>query len=117
MKDIYKLKGYKDREDYLKHLASEYGIDYTTVAELSIFLGPSEDFDGLLNALDDIDNYGIFDDYDDRGDYGYDDDLDYSDLDEDDYYDDNDDFIPFTSTYDDWDEDDDWDDGDCGDDY
>lgn len=60
MKTIYKKKGYKSREDYLKHLSSMYMVPQYAVNALAELLGPSEDFDGLLNALDDVDNYNIF---------------------------------------------------------
>lgn len=45
---------YKDREGYLKSLAEEYGVDLDTVLSLADLLGPSEDFDGLINALEDM---------------------------------------------------------------
>lgn len=51
---IYTSRGYKDRYDYLDSLAEEYGVSKTTVYVLADLLGPSEDFDGLINALEDM---------------------------------------------------------------
>lgn len=50
---IYRQHGYNDREDYLSCMAEEYGVDIETVNALADLLGPSEDFDGLLTALED----------------------------------------------------------------
>jgi len=54
---IYVANGYKDRADYLDSLADDRGIDRTTVDMLSDVLGESEDFDGLINALDDFEDF------------------------------------------------------------
>lgn len=54
MPDIYAQKGYKDRYDYLDSLAEEYGVSKMVVYSLADLLGPSEDFDGLINALEDM---------------------------------------------------------------
>lgn len=54
MSNVYKDKGYKDREDYLDSLADEYGVSRMVVYSLADMLGPSEDFDGLINALEDM---------------------------------------------------------------
>ena len=43
--------GYKSRLDYLECLAEEYDRD--KVFALAAILGPSEDFDGLVTALED----------------------------------------------------------------
>lgn len=51
--DIYTKKGYTSRADYLRCLADEYGVDVCLVHYMSEMLGPSEDFDGLINALED----------------------------------------------------------------
>ena len=53
-KDVYKQHGYKSREDYLSSLAEEYGVAKIVVYSLADILGPNEDFDGLINALEDI---------------------------------------------------------------
>lgn len=50
-RDIY--HGFLNRKDYLMDLAEEYGIEYNTVKLLAELLGPSEDFDGLINMLED----------------------------------------------------------------
>lgn len=52
--DMYKKNGYKDRDGYLESLAYEYGISPDIVNSLAELLGPSEDFDGLINALEDM---------------------------------------------------------------
>jgi len=50
----YRSMGYTDREDYLSCMAEDYGLDLETVVRpLADLLGPSEDFDGLINALED----------------------------------------------------------------
>ena len=54
MADMYKRNGYLNREDYLEHLSDEYGVDIAVVSSLADMLGPNEDFDGLINALEDM---------------------------------------------------------------
>jgi hypothetical protein len=54
---IYKENGYTNRNNYLNHLSEDYGIELGIVLELADLFGPEEDFDGLLEALDD---YGDF---------------------------------------------------------
>lgn len=81
--DIYKVKGYESRDDYFQSLADDYGVDLSDVQMLSQILGKSEDFDGLVNAVQDYADdlhefYG--DDEDDSDDY---DDLDMFDDDDD----------------------------------
>lgn len=49
---IYTDNGYKNRNDYLKSLADEFGVPLSTVKELSDILGADEDFDGLVSELD-----------------------------------------------------------------
>jgi len=51
---IYEQNGYKDREDYLNSLADEYGVGIYTISCLAEILGPNEDFDGLVSALEDM---------------------------------------------------------------
>lgn len=55
----YQEKGYKNRKDYLESLAEDYNINFLTVVSLADILGPNEDFDGLINALEDIEE-GIY---------------------------------------------------------
>lgn len=58
MSNIYAENGYKNRQDYLESLAEEYDIPLEIVLCLAEVLGPSEDFDGLVNALEDyVDMY------------------------------------------------------------
>lgn len=52
--NVYKQKGYKDRYEYLESLAYEYCVSKMIVYSLADMLGPSEDFDGLINALEDM---------------------------------------------------------------
>lgn len=47
----YQANGYANRRDYLESLAQEYPRD--TVFALASMLGPNEDFDGLVTALED----------------------------------------------------------------
>ena len=51
---IYTDEGYKNRRDYLENLADDYGVDRDTVFTLAAMLGSSEDFDGLVTAVEDI---------------------------------------------------------------
>ena len=50
---IYEVHGYKDREDYLQSLADEYGVSIDTVKTIAETLGETEDFDGLVTAVQD----------------------------------------------------------------
>ena len=54
----YEEEGYDNRQDYLNGLAEEYGIDSSIVFALADALGPSEDFDGLVTELEDIEYMG-----------------------------------------------------------
>ena len=51
---IYKENGFDSRKDYLIDLADSYGLDQSIVFALADMLGTNEDFDGLVNALEDI---------------------------------------------------------------
>lgn len=51
---IYTDEGYTSRRDYLENLAEDMGIEADTVFALASMLGSSEDFDGLVTALEDI---------------------------------------------------------------
>lgn len=53
MTDIYEEFGYANRKEYLKSLAADFDVPYATVAALASMLGKSEDFDGLVSALED----------------------------------------------------------------
>ena len=47
----YQANGYANRRDYLESLAQEYPREI--VFALASMLGPNEDFDGLVTALED----------------------------------------------------------------
>lgn len=49
----YRDDGYGDRYDYLCGLAEEHGLTIDQLAPLLDVLPPSEDFDGLVVALED----------------------------------------------------------------
>ncbi len=49
----YAEQGYKNRREYLEGLADEHGVDRDTVFMMAGLLGPSEDFDGLVTAIED----------------------------------------------------------------
>lgn len=55
--NIYEENDYENRQHYLQCLAEEYDVDIEIVEMLSNLLGESEDFDGLVSALEDCDNY------------------------------------------------------------
>lgn len=50
----YTKHGYKGRTDYLRCLADDYGVKFSTVLLLAETLGPNEDFDGLVNSVEDL---------------------------------------------------------------
>ena len=50
--NIYTENGYKNRNDYLEQLSEEYGHDI--VHAIALAYGPSEDFDGLVTTLKDM---------------------------------------------------------------
>jgi hypothetical protein len=50
---VYTEEGYKSRKDYLECLAEDMGAPVDDVFALASMLGPSEDFDGLVTALED----------------------------------------------------------------
>lgn len=54
MNTIYTRNGYKNRAHYLDSLAEHMGIDEETVHSIADIYGPSEDFDGLVTALEDF---------------------------------------------------------------
>lgn len=49
---IYRQRGFKNRRDYLMHLARDYGIPYDVVRNLANYLGSAEDFDKLVKTLE-----------------------------------------------------------------
>ena len=50
---IYTDEGFKSRKDYLNCLADDSGVPRSTVYMLADLLGPDEDFDGLVSAVED----------------------------------------------------------------
>jgi hypothetical protein len=50
----YTEYGYDTRREYLECIADDMGIDLEIVLMMADLLGPNEDFDGLITALDDI---------------------------------------------------------------
>ena len=57
MENIYQQNGYKNRFDYLTSLAEDYGVDKTQVLTLASILGETEDFDGLITSIEDLEYY------------------------------------------------------------
>lgn len=49
---IYQQCGFKNRTEYLMHLARDYGVPYDVVRNLANYLGSSEDFDKLVDTLE-----------------------------------------------------------------
>jgi hypothetical protein len=54
--EVYISNGYKNRDEYLDNLADDRGIDRVAVDMIADMLGESEDFDGLVSALDDFED-------------------------------------------------------------
>ena len=54
--NAYIENGYKDRDDYLQCMSDEYGVPLKVVHSLADMLGESEEFDGLISALEDAEN-------------------------------------------------------------
>lgn len=54
--NVYQENGYKNRKDYLNYLSEEFNVPITTVLSLASLLGPNEDFDGLVMALEDAED-------------------------------------------------------------
>jgi hypothetical protein len=53
IENVYTENGYKNRKDYLKCMSEEYCVPLEVVYNLASLLGKNEDFDGLVNALED----------------------------------------------------------------
>jgi len=51
---VYVINGYEDRKDYLECLAEDKGASLDTVLISADLLGPNEDFDGLVTAIEDF---------------------------------------------------------------
>lgn len=50
---IYTDEGFANRRAYLEDLADQTGVDLEIVLTLADLFGPSEDFDGLVTAIED----------------------------------------------------------------
>ncbi len=57
MQNIYQENGYESRQHYLECLAEDYGVSLYDVQAIASLLGPDEDFDGLVNAVEDMVGY------------------------------------------------------------
>jgi hypothetical protein len=55
----YQEYGHKNRREYLIALSEDYGVPLETVLVIADTYGPSEDFDGLISTLEDIED-GMF---------------------------------------------------------
>lgn len=55
----YLENGYADRREYLKAMAEDYSVGLDVVNVLAATLGPNEDFDGLISALEDMEDFGL----------------------------------------------------------
>ena len=49
----YTAQGYNSRKHSLECLADDFGVSFSTVCAMAAMLGPNEDFDGLVTALED----------------------------------------------------------------
>ena len=56
MSNIYQENGYNSRKEYLQGLAGDYCVPESVVFGLAYMLGKSEDFDGLICALEDAES-------------------------------------------------------------
>ena len=55
--NVYVEKGYKNRKDYLDNLAENYNVTVEAVYALAVLLGSEEDFDGLIVAIENLEEY------------------------------------------------------------
>jgi len=53
MTNVYQDNGCKNRKEYLRCLSEDYGVPLETVLVIADTFGLSEDFDGLISALED----------------------------------------------------------------
>jgi hypothetical protein len=63
----YSNNGYRDREDYLDNLADEHGVEPFVIAMMADMLGESEDFDGLVSELENMEDSGLLDEFRSNG--------------------------------------------------
>ena len=57
---VYQANGYKNRKEYLSDLACQYDVSLMEVHAIADVLGENEDFDGLISALEDFEEYSLF---------------------------------------------------------
>ena len=57
--NAYIQNGYESREHYLQCMSDDYGVPIETVYSLADMLGESEEFDGLVSALEDAERMGL----------------------------------------------------------
>lgn len=50
--NVYQQKGFENRMAYLASLAEDFGLDQSAVFFIADFLGPEEDFDGLVSECE-----------------------------------------------------------------
>jgi hypothetical protein len=55
----YHEDGCIDRFGYLEELAAEHGVEFDVLLTITDVLGPNEDFDGLVCALEDVAAFGL----------------------------------------------------------
>lgn len=55
----YQENGYQNRKDYLQCLSEDYGVPLETVLSLAEMLGQNEDFDGLVQVLEDCEAFAF----------------------------------------------------------
>lgn len=58
--NVYQENGFKDRKEYLQSVADDFGVPYETVFDIADILGESEDFDGLIEIMQDAYDSFIF---------------------------------------------------------
>ena len=51
--NIYQKHGFNSRMEYLEGVSDDFGVPLSTVQALANILGPNEDFDGLITAVED----------------------------------------------------------------
>ena len=54
--NAYIQNGYESREHYLQCMSDDYGVPLEVVYSLADMLGESEEFDGLVSALEYAEN-------------------------------------------------------------
>ena len=58
--NIYEENGYASRKDYLQSLAEDFELPYESVLIVADLLGEDEAFDGLVVALEDAAESGVY---------------------------------------------------------